>query len=201
MSGLATAAPNGQGCTIDRGLDQAPPPSQLPGLIAQKDPNLNLGETSSSNPYIVFNTVSPNENKAMQNVKVRQAVAMVLPYDKLFDNALYGRAIKLYGAPSLQVKSTAWPQPTGYRTDILGELALQGFYYGHIGMPSSFLISVFGTLRYARKFRKLHPFRTVHDGYRRGKQAAFLPTIKWEDWWTLPLSEVRRRVNIEPIAA
>ncbi len=94
-----------------------------------------------------------------------------------------------------------WHLLTGYRTDILGELALQGFYYGHIGMPSSFLISVFGTLRYAGKFRKLHPFQTVREGYRRGKQAAFLPTIKWEDWWTLPLSEVRRRVNIDPIAA
>jgi peptide/nickel transport system substrate-binding protein len=62
----------------DMGFDQAPPPSQLPALIAKKDPNLNLGETASSNPYIVFNTVSPNNHGAMGNVKVRQALEYAL---------------------------------------------------------------------------------------------------------------------------
>lgn len=69
--------------SADMEFDQAPPPSQLPGLIAQKDPNLNLGETSSSNPYIVFNTVSPNESKAMQNPLVRQALEYALNRDNL----------------------------------------------------------------------------------------------------------------------
>jgi len=51
-----------------------------------------------------------NTTKApFDNPKVRQAVALALPYDKLYDNALYGRAIKLYGAPSNKVSSTAWP--------------------------------------------------------------------------------------------
>lgn len=78
--------------SADMEFDQAPPPSQLPGLIAQKDPNLNLGETSSSNPYIVFNTVSPNENKAMQNVKVRQALEYALNRDNL---------IQVLGGPTI----------------------------------------------------------------------------------------------------
>ena len=66
-----------------------------------------------------------NTTKApFDNPKVRQAVALALPYDKLYDNALYGRAIKLWGAPSPQVKSTAWPQPTGYKTDIAKAKAL-----------------------------------------------------------------------------
>ena len=34
----------------DMEFDDVPPPSQLPALIAEKDPNLNLGETSSSQP-------------------------------------------------------------------------------------------------------------------------------------------------------
>jgi peptide/nickel transport system substrate-binding protein len=46
--------------TADMEWDNFPPPSQLPALIAQNDPNLSLGPTSSSNPYVVFNTVSPN---------------------------------------------------------------------------------------------------------------------------------------------
>jgi peptide/nickel transport system substrate-binding protein len=61
--------------TADMEWDNFPPPSQLPALISQKDPNLNLGPTSSSNPYIVFNTVSPNTNGALGNVKVRQALS------------------------------------------------------------------------------------------------------------------------------
>jgi peptide/nickel transport system substrate-binding protein len=66
-----------------------------------------------------------NTTKApFDNPKIRQAVALALPYDKMFDNALYGRAIKLYGAPSAKVTSTAWPQPTGYKTDIAKARAL-----------------------------------------------------------------------------
>ena len=36
--------------SADMEWDVFPPPSQLPALIAKKDPNLNLGETSSSQP-------------------------------------------------------------------------------------------------------------------------------------------------------
>lgn len=55
--------------------DAYPPPSRLPALIAKKDPNLNLGLTGSSNPYIVFNTVSPNNGGALKKTAVRQALA------------------------------------------------------------------------------------------------------------------------------
>ncbi len=94
-----------------------------------------------------------------------------------------------------------WHVLTGYATDIPGELALQAFYYGLIGLPSSLLISLFGTLRYTRKFRQTSLLRAVREGYKRGRQAAFLPTIRWEDFWQQPLAEVRRRVRIEPLAA
>ncbi len=70
--------------------------------------------------YLGMNVTRP----PFDNVKVRQAVALALPYDKLYDHALYGRAIKLYGAPGREVKSTAWPQPTGYATDIAKAKAL-----------------------------------------------------------------------------
>jgi peptide/nickel transport system substrate-binding protein len=70
--------------------------------------------------YLGMNVTKP----PFDNPKIRQAVALALPYDKMFDNALYGRAAKLYGAPSMQVKTTAWPQPTGYKTDIAKAKAL-----------------------------------------------------------------------------
>lgn len=106
-----------------------------------------------------------------------------------------------YVAQRVRQTHDLWHVLTGYATDVPGELALQAFYYGLIGLPSSFLISLFGTLRYARKFRQTSLFRTVHKGYQRGRQAAFLPTIRWEDYWQQPLAEVRRRVRIEPLAA
>jgi peptide/nickel transport system substrate-binding protein len=62
----------------DMEFNNFPPPSQLPGLIAAKDPQLNLGDTSSSNPYIVFNTVSPNNGGALGKVAVRQALEYAL---------------------------------------------------------------------------------------------------------------------------
>ncbi len=70
--------------------------------------------------YLGMNTTKPPFN----NPKVRQAVAYALPYEKMNDNALYGRSIKLYGAASSQVKTTAWPQATGYKNDIAKAKAL-----------------------------------------------------------------------------
>lgn len=60
-----------------------PPPSQLPGLIAAEDPNLNLGETASTNPYIVFNTISPNNGGALKKKEVRQALSLALNRDNI----------------------------------------------------------------------------------------------------------------------
>ena len=75
-----------------------------------------------------------NTTKApFDNPKVRQAVAWVLPYDKMFDNALYGRAAKLYGATG-PVKTIAWPQPTAYRTDVAKARAL----LAEAGYPNGF---------------------------------------------------------------
>jgi peptide/nickel transport system substrate-binding protein len=61
--------------SADMEWDAYPPATQIPALIAKGDPNLNLGVTASSNPYVLFNTVSPNNNKALANVKVRQALS------------------------------------------------------------------------------------------------------------------------------
>jgi peptide/nickel transport system substrate-binding protein len=70
---LQTGSPS-----ADMEWDAFPPPTQLPALIAKDDPLLNLGGTASSNPYVVFNTVSPNNNKALANIKVRQALSYAI---------------------------------------------------------------------------------------------------------------------------
>jgi len=71
----------------DMEFDSFPPVSAVPGLISSKDPNFYLGPQASSNPYVVFNTVSPNNNKALQNVKVRQALEEAINRDNLIQDA------------------------------------------------------------------------------------------------------------------
>ncbi len=67
-----------------------------------------------------LNVVKPPFN----NMKVRQAIAYALPYDKIIEAAMYGHARPLFGGPSNDVTSTEWPQPTGYKTDLAKAKAL-----------------------------------------------------------------------------
>jgi peptide/nickel transport system substrate-binding protein len=52
------------------------------------------------------------------NEKVRQAVAYAIPYQKIIDAAMFGVANPMFGGKSNDVSTIAWPQPTGYATDI-----------------------------------------------------------------------------------
>jgi peptide/nickel transport system substrate-binding protein len=60
-------------------FDAFPPNQSVAGLVKQMQSglnhNFNLGPTFSSNPYLIFNEASPNNNKALANVKVRQALS------------------------------------------------------------------------------------------------------------------------------
>lgn len=75
---LETGTPN-----ADMAFGTFPPPTRVPGLQATKDPNLNIGETASSNPYIVFNTVSPNQKGALAKLQVRQALEYAINRDNI----------------------------------------------------------------------------------------------------------------------
>ena len=58
-----------------------PPVASLPGLIAQMKAggkDFNLGPTYGSNPYLDFNTVSPNNGGALGKVAVRQALSYAI---------------------------------------------------------------------------------------------------------------------------
>ena len=58
------------------------------------------------------------------NVKVRQAIAYAMPYEKIIEAAMFGHARPLFGGPSNDVAGIEWPQPTGYKTDIAKAKAL-----------------------------------------------------------------------------
>jgi peptide/nickel transport system substrate-binding protein len=58
--------------------DSLAPPANFPNMlnsIKSGSHNVNLGATYSSNPFLVFNTVSPNNGGAMSKVAVRQALS------------------------------------------------------------------------------------------------------------------------------
>lgn len=52
------------------------------------------------------------------NLKVRQAIAWVVPYQKIMDVVMYGEANPMFGAASNTPGDLAWPRPTAYRTDV-----------------------------------------------------------------------------------
>ncbi|MET0969729.1 MAG: ABC transporter substrate-binding protein [Tardiphaga sp.] len=87
-----------------------------------KEKKFNVAANPISNGMfcIELNVTKP----PFDNVKVRQAVAYAVPYQKIMDVVFYGAAKPLYGAASNKVDSTAWPCPTGYTTDLAKAKAL-----------------------------------------------------------------------------
>jgi len=77
---------------------------------------LNIVSTPYSNgiQYIGMNVKQP----PFDNIKVRQAVACAIPYQKIMDAALFGLAKPMFGAPEGTPIEVAWPQPHGYTTDL-----------------------------------------------------------------------------------
>ena len=64
-------------------FDISTPASQIPGLLAANDPNLLLGDTAASNPYIIYNLRSPNNNSALSDVRVRRAISHAINRDNI----------------------------------------------------------------------------------------------------------------------
>lgn len=92
-----------------------------------------------------------------------------------------------------------WHVLTGYKPDVAGEIALQAFTFAQTQMPSSGLIALFGSLKFAPRAPRA-VFMTI-DGLRRGRRARFLTTVRWEDHWQDTLDDVRRMFGIEPARA
>ncbi|WP_375494068.1 ABC transporter substrate-binding protein [uncultured Jatrophihabitans sp.] len=66
---LQANAPN-----ADMEWDAFPSNTTVPSLLQKKDKNLNVTATFGITPYLVFDSVSPNNGGAMKNVAVRRAV-------------------------------------------------------------------------------------------------------------------------------
>ncbi|MDA9507678.1 ABC transporter substrate-binding protein [Bradyrhizobium sp. CCBAU 11386] len=64
--------------------------------------------------YIGMNVTKP----PFDNVKVRQAIAYALPYQKIMDAVLFGLGNPMFGAAKDKPTEVAWPQQHKYNTDM-----------------------------------------------------------------------------------
>lgn len=83
---------------------------------------------------------------------------------------------------------------TGYGTDDIGELELQWFSCGNLGwgpLPILVIVASFVMGRMA-KYGGLWPVcKRAWAAYRRGRQSRALASVAWEDYWSMPVHEVR----------
>jgi ubiquinone biosynthesis protein COQ4 len=85
-----------------------------------------------------------------------------------------------------------WHVVTGYKGDLLGEASLLAFSFAQTRNPGVGFIVGVALLR----GREPSVRRLIWQGFVRGARAAWLPAIEWEKLLALPLSTVRRTLNI-----
>ncbi len=89
-----------------------------------------------------------------------------------------------------------WHTVTGYKGDVVGELALLAFTLAQNWHTGIALIVATAMLKGLGDGK----IGTIVDGFRRGRAAAWLPPQDWESLLPLPLAEVRARLELEPPA-
>lgn len=97
----------------DADIVQDLPPKDVQDLL--DTPGIKVvGVPTSSFHFIGMNGGLP----PFDNRKVRQAIAYALPYEDMFKTALFGRGRALHGGSQGKPDSIAYPQESGYDTDL-----------------------------------------------------------------------------------
>ncbi len=78
------------------------------------------------------------------------------------------------------------------------EVYLQAFMFSQAQTVSYLLLSVGGMIRGIVELRPDVVERTI-EGYRRGAAAETFHFQNWNELWALPLEEVRKKLNIQPL--
>ena len=64
--------------------------------------------------YLALSTVI----KPFDDVRVRQAIAWAIPYQKVMDSSVFGRAKPMFGAGANAPMDASWPTPFPYDLDL-----------------------------------------------------------------------------------
>jgi ubiquinone biosynthesis protein COQ4 len=93
-----------------------------------------------------------------------------------------------------------WHVITGYNTNLLGELALQGFYQGQSPTVYQTLLMLALVLHYATiQTKELDlALEALFEGWQRGRAAHPLWAVRWEEMWERSLTDIQTEYNILP---
>jgi ubiquinone biosynthesis protein COQ4 len=82
------------------------------------------------------------------------------------------------------------------------EVLVHAFCWGHLGVPQSVFIVLFGAVKHMVLEARWRTLRVgLRAAYDAGRRAAPLWAVYWERHWDEPLAEVRRRLRVEPYAS
>lgn len=84
-----------------------------------------------------------------------------------------------------------WHVVTGYGVDVAGEVSLLAFTYAQSPQPGIGLICLLAYAHFVPGVNEM-----LRKAYRRGKEAAWLPSVVWEDLLERPLDEVREMLGV-----
>jgi ubiquinone biosynthesis protein COQ4 len=87
---------------------------------------------------------------------------------------------------------------TGYGTDVVGEMELQAYALGNLGIRTAVLILVFGTLEHFKVSRpgvgRSEYLRRLWAAYRRGRASQQFLDVWFEEQWETPVATLRARL-------
>lgn len=141
-----------------------------------------LPEGSLGRAYLAF---VESENISAEGIRAAAAEGKVreVPFPPPYD----------YVNARMRDTHDLWHAVVGYRGDVLGEAALLAFTLAQVKAPGIALITAIGLLK-TRGFPEARAL--ILDGFRRGREAAWLPAQEWESLLALPLTEVRRGLTL-----
>ncbi|MES2533143.1 MAG: ABC transporter substrate-binding protein [Pseudomonadota bacterium] len=106
------------------------PPRDVSNMLAGKKVKISGVPWTNGFQFLGMN----NQMKPFDNINVRRAIAHAVPYQAMFDNVIYKRGLPLYGGKEQEAKTTQWPTPLPYDTD----LAKAKRYLAEAGMADGF---------------------------------------------------------------
>jgi len=104
--------------------------SDVPALQTRGKTKVESTPQSNGFTMIAFNT----QMAPFDNLKVRKAIAAALPYDDMFNAAIFKRGFPLYGASWTAPPNAGFPQPMPAKTDVAAAKAL----LAEAGFPNGF---------------------------------------------------------------
>lgn len=134
-------------------IQTVPEPATRANLVEKGDADLCIDLAASDIPTVIKNgkakvvsmpqtngftmLAMDTQHAPFDNVKVRQAVAAALPYEDMFQAALFGRGNKLYGADWTAPPDASFPQAMPFKTDLAKAKQL----LNEAGLPEGFRTS------------------------------------------------------------